>query len=348
MSTFRQVCRKNWYIIASTLLLVVTSEILCILMIYNKQYFSPDTFSNCIGIIFFDVALLFAGFLITYFCLDIFKNKYSLIVTFTLIILSFMFRDGEWNLVFNYCSLCLVAVMLSLNFYYVDYCTVSALHTVVYYAISFVLMLLMFYELGFYTVVLINIFLFASHYRLMNKKSVKWVNLIFTGIFSVLLITTFVMRAISNTVLPDYSEIISEHEKIKAFETMRKMLTTTETFGTSEFFSEFVNESYGYNLTKIFGYYGWVPGVTVVILFVVFMASLLFSYRKDKPVNGTVSILITITIIASIATNLGSYTVVDLYIPFVSLFPEGFLNAGLVLGVIFASDKVDFNELIKH
>ena len=114
--------------------------------------------------------------------------------TFTLIILSFMFRDGEWNLVFNYCSLCLVAVMLSLNFYYVDYCTVSALHTVVYYAISFVLMLLMFYEVGFYTVVLINIFLFASHYRLMNKKSVKWVNLIFTGIFSVLLITTFVMR----------------------------------------------------------------------------------------------------------------------------------------------------------
>ena len=155
---------------------------------------------------------------------------------------------------------------------------------------------------------------------------------------------TFVMRTIADTVLPDYSEIISEHEKITSIKKMRDMLTTAKTFGTSEFFGEFANEGYGFNLAKIFGYYGWVTGVIIIILLVVFMISLLIGYKKTKPVRITTAIIIITSTVTGIANNLGIYTVVDSSVPVVSLLPEGFLTVGLTIGAVFASEKAVYKS----
>lgn len=340
MRIFRQVCRKNWYIIASTLLLVVASGILCGIMIYDKQYFSPDTFSLRIGFMALDVALLIAAFFIAYFFADVLKKKYSPLITFALVIPAFIFRGNELNNVIDYCTFFFIAAILSLTFFYVNFCVNSVLHTAFYVAMITVMSAVTYYDVEFYIIALVNIFLFLTNYRSVNKKTVKIINLIFTVALSLLFILTFVIRITeySDSISAD-TEIISEYEKFRDVSALKKMFATTKTFGTSEFFGEFANKSFFYNLAKISGYYGYVAGAAVAILFVVFMVSFLIGYRKNKPAQGVAAIVIIVSTITAIVINFGCYTVVQSDIPFLSLFPGEYLKAGLLTGIIFASDK---------
>ncbi len=337
MNIFRQVCRKNWYIIAATLLLVATSGILCGIMIYDKQYFSPDTFSFCIGMIFFDVVLLIAAFFITYFFSDVLKKKYSPLITFALVIPAFLFRESVLNDVFGYCTFFFIAAILSLTFYYVNHCVNSVLHTVFYVAMITVMSAVLFYDVEFYIIALVNVFLFLTNYRSVNKKTVRIINLIFTVALSLLFLMTLVIRITeySDSISAD-TEIISEYEKFKDVSALKKMLAATKAFGTSEFFGEFANKSFAYNLAKIFGYYGYVAGAAVAMLFVVFMVSFLIGYRKNKPAHGVAAIVIIVSTVTAMVINFGCYTVAQSDIPFLSLLPGEYLKVGLVTGVIFA------------
>lgn len=348
MSIFRQVCRKNWYIIASTLLLAVTSGILCGIMVYDKQYFSPDKFSVCIGMMFFDVVLLIAAFLITYFFADVLKKKYSSLITFALVIPAFIFRENELSNVIDYCTFFFIAAVLSLTFYYVNYCVESVWHTVFYITMITAMSAVMFYDVEFYIIALVNIFLFLTNHRSVNKKTVKIINLIFTVALSLFFLLTFVIRITeySDSISVD-TEIISEYEKFRAVSILEKMFATTKAFGTSEFFGEFANESFTYNLAKISGYYGYVAGIGMLILFVVFMVSFLTGYRKNKPEHGVAAIVITVSIVTAIVINFGCCTVAQSDIPFLSLLPGEYLKAGLLTGIIFASDKAQIKELKK-
>lgn len=348
MSTFRQVCRKNWYIIAATLLLAVTSGILCGVMIYDKQYFSPDMFSSVIGLMLSDVVLLIAAFFITYFFSDVLKKKYFPLITFVLMIPAFIFRESVLNDVFSYCTFFFTAAILSLTFYYVNHCANSVLHTVFYVAMITVMSAVLFYDVEFYIIALVNVFLFLTNYRSVNKKTVRIINLIFTVVLSLLFLMTLVIRITeySDSISAD-TEIISEYEKFKDVSALKKMLAAIEAFGTSEFFGEFANKSFTYNLAKIFGYYGYVAGAAVSILFVVFMVSFLIGYRKNKPAHGVAAIVITVSTVTAMVINFGCCTVAQSDIPFLSLLPGEYLKVGLVTGVIFASDKAQIKELKK-
>ena len=348
MSTFRQVCRKNWYIIAFTLLLAVTSGILCGIMVCDEQYFSSDMFSSVIGLMLSDVVLLIAAFFITYFFADVLKKKYSPLITFALVILAFIFRENDLNTVFNYYTICFIAVILSLTFYYVNFCVNSVLHTAFYVAMITVMSALVFYDVEFYIIASVNAFLFLTNYRSVNKKTVKIINLIFTVALSLLFLLMLVIRITEygDSISAD-TEIISELEMFKAVSALKKMFATTETFGTSEFFGEFANKSFTYNLAKIFGYYGCVAGIVMVILFVVFMVSFLIGCRKNKPAHGVAAIVIIVSTVTAMVINFGCYTVAQSYIPFLSLLPGEYLKVGLVTGIIFASDKAQFKELKK-
>ena len=75
MKTLKQVCKKNWYIIVATLLLAICSEVLLGIMVFDKRYFNTaEAFSFHGGIIVLRFFLLFAGVVVTYISINIFRS----------------------------------------------------------------------------------------------------------------------------------------------------------------------------------------------------------------------------------------------------------------------------------
>ncbi|MBQ4059499.1 MAG: hypothetical protein IJD40_11280 [Lachnospiraceae bacterium] len=345
MKTFKQICKKNWYIIASTLFLFVSSEVLVGVMVYDQQYFILKPYDSYVSIAVLRVLLLFAGFLISYFCAGILKKKYSPLILSALMLLAVIYRENDLNLLFNYYSICFVAVMLSLAFYYVNYCTDSIKHTLLYIAATITLWGMLFYEIEFFVIVAVNVFLFITNQKSISQKSVKAVNLIFTGISLVFLILKSVMHMISHM---EYRHNRNGHLEIGYTESetiplLEKMMITSEDFGTSEFFGEFADERYVYNLAKIFGYYGYYAGVAMVIMVVAFAASVLVGCCKKqdkvKSVCGAAAIMLVVRTIAALFINFGIISTIDSHLPFISICACGCLNAGLIIGFLFAADK---------
>ena len=159
------------------------------------------------------------------------------------------------------------------------------------------------------------------------------------NIFLLFLYTLVIRITEYSDSISTYTEIISEYEKFKDVSALKKMLAATKAFGTSELFGEFANKSFSYNLAKISGYYGYVAGAAMVVLFVVFMVSFLIGYRKNKPVHGVAAIVIIASTVTAMVINFGCYTVAQSDIPFLPLVPCEYLKVGLIAGIIFASDR---------
>lgn len=345
MKKLKQICKKNWYIIASALLLFVCSEVLVGVMVYDQQYFTLNPFDSYVSIVVLRVFLLFAGFLISYFCTGILKKKYSPLVLSALMLLAVIYRDNDLNLLFNYYSICFVAVTLSLAFYYVNYCMDSIKHTLLYIAVTTALWGMLFYEIEFFVIVAVNIFLFIVNQKSISQKSVKAVNLIFTGISSVFLILKSVMHMISHMEYRHqgdrYLEIgYTESDTIPLLE---KMMITSKEFGVSEYFSEFADERNVYNLAKIFGYYGYYAGIAMVIMVVAFMASIIIGCCKKqdkvKSVCGATAMMLVVRTAAALFINFGIISTMDSHLPFIALCTCGCINVGLITGFLFSADK---------
>ena len=350
MKTLKQVCKKNWYIIVATLLLAICSEVLLGIMVFDKRYFnSAEEFSFYGGIIVLRFFLLFAGVVVTYISINIFRMKYSASIATVLMVFATICQENELNALFNYYSLCFVAAMISLAFYYVSYCKESIVHTILYMVEISVLCYTLFYEIEFYMVVLMHVFLVVTNNNSIKRKSVKVINWIFTGVSSAMLISTFVIRLI-NQMEYRYMDI-SDAEGLmeigyNARETtllLEKMMIATEDFATSEFFGEFANESYAYNLAKIFGYYGNFVGVVMVMLVVAFFTSVLIGCSKKqekmKPALGATVIILMVRIISAFLINFGFISILESHMPFLTLCTCGGFLVGLILGIIFAADK---------
>ncbi|MBO5359704.1 MAG: hypothetical protein J6B25_02555 [Clostridia bacterium] len=345
MKKLKQICRKNWYIIASALLLFVCSEVLVGVMVYDQQYFTPNPFDSYVSIAVLRVFLLFAGFLISYFCTGILKKKYSPLILSVLMLLAVIFRDNDLNLLFNYYSICFVAVILFLAFFYVNYCTDSIRHTLIYIAVTTALWGMLFFEIEFFVIASMNIFLFIANQKSISQKSVKAVNWIFAGVSSAFLILKSVMHMISHMEYRHqgnrYLEIgYTESETISLLE---KMMITSKEFGTSEFFGEFADERYVYNLAKIFGYYGYYAGIAMVILVVAFVTSIIIGCCKKqdkmKSVCGASAIMLVVRTVAALFINFGIISTIDSHLPFIALCTCGCINIGLIIGFVFAADK---------
>lgn len=356
MNIFRQICKKNWYIIASTLLLFVCSEVLVGVMVYDQQYFTLKPYDSYVSIAVLRIFLLFAGFLISYFCAGVLKKKYSPLILSALMLLAVIYRENDLNLLFNYYSICFVAVMLSLAFYYVNYCTDSIKHTLIYIAVTTALWGMLFFEIEFFVIVAVNIFLFIANQKSISQKSVKAVNWIFAGISSAFFILKSVMHMISHM---EYRHNRNGHLEIGYTESdtiplLEKMMITSKEFGVSEYFSEFADERYVYNLAKIFGYYGCFAGIATVIMVAVFAASIIIGCCKKqdkmKSVCGAAAIMLVVRTVAALFINFGIISTMDSHLPFIALCTCGCINVGLIIGFLFAADKemvtkeVEINE----
>lgn len=345
MKTLKQICRKNRYIIASALLLFVCSEVLVGVMVYDQQYFTLKPYNSYVSIAVLRVLLLFAGFLISYFCAGILKEKYSPLILSVLMLLAVIYRENDLNLLFNYYSICFVAVTLSLAFYYVNYCTDSIKHTLIYIAVTTALWGMLFFEIELFVIVAVNIFLFITNQKSISQKSVKAVNWIFAGVSSVFLILESVVSMISHM---EYRHNRNGHLEIGYTESdtiplLEKMMITSKEFGVSEYFSEFADERYVYNLAKIFGYYGYYAGVAMIIVVVAFAASIIIGCCKKldkmKSVCGAAAIMLVVRTAAALFINFGIISTMDSHLPFIALCTCGCINVGLIIGFLFAADK---------
>lgn len=345
MKTLKQICKKNWYIIATTLLLFVSSEVLVGVMVYDQQYFTLNPFDSYVSIAVLRIFLLFAGFLISYFCAGILKKKYSPLILSVLMLLAVIYRENDLNLLFNYYSICFVAAVLSLAFYYVNYCTDSIKHTLLYIAVTTVLWGMLFFEIEFFVIVSVNVFLFITNQKSISQKSVKAVNWIFAGVSSAFLILESVVSMISHM---EYRHNRNGHLEIGYTESdtiplLEKMMITSKEFGVSEYFSEFADERYVYNLAKIFGYYGCYAGTAMIIMVVAFAASIIISCCKKqdkmKSVCGAAAIMLVVRTLAALFINFGIISTMDSHLPFIALCTCGCLNVGLIIGFLFAADK---------
>lgn len=345
MNTFRKICKKNWYIIASAFLFFVCSEVLVGVMVYDQQYFTPEPFCTYGSVAVFRIISLLAGFLIAYFLNGILKKKYSPLILSVLMLLAVIYRENDLNLFFNYYSICFVAVALSLAFYYVNYCTDSIKHTLLYIAVTITLWGMLFYEIEFFVIISMNIFLFITNKKSISQKSVKAVNWIFAGVSSAFLIIVSVVRMIGHMEYRHNGDLYLEigYTESDTIPLLEKMMITSKEFGVSEYFSEFANERYVYNLAKIFGYYGYYAGIAMVIMVVTFMASIIIGCCKKqdkmKSVCGAVAIMLVVRTVAALFINFGIINLMDSHLPFITLCTCGCINIGFIIGFVFAADK---------
>lgn len=345
MKTFKQICKKNWYIIASALFLFVYSEVLLGIMTSDSRYFKPEASSFDIEIMILKVVILIIGVLITYLLTGILKAKFSLPIVTGLAVLAYIFRENELNLLLNYTLICFVAAMLCMAFYYVNYCTDSIIHTLIYIAVSVVLWGTMFFGIEIFIVLSTNIFLFIANQKSVSRKSVRAANLIFTAVSATMFVLTFFARIVNHM---DYRHDRSGYLEIGYTESdliplLEKMMISSNTFGASEYFGEFANERYVYNLAKIFGYYGYYIGIATIMLVAFFTVCILIGcYKKQdkiKSVCGAAAIMLTVRTLSALFINLGIISIVDSHFPFVTLSPCCYMNIGLIIGFMLAADK---------
>lgn len=349
MRTFRQVCRKNWYIIASTLLLAVFSEVLCGIMIYDRQYFNPENVSFYIGMTAISTLISFAGMVFVYFSFEIFRMKYASLIATVLTVCVTLFKEEELNLLLNYDLLCFVAAMLSLAFYYVNYCKDSVVHTVLYITEISVLSYIMLDEIELYIVMLIHIFLVITNNNTIKRKLIKVINWIFTGFVTFMLTMHFVYcltDQIRYRYIDGYNAEGSDELGYYAKNTillLEKMMMSAERSSASEFFGEFANESFAYNLAKIFGYYGYEIGAIAVLLIFILLASVLIGCSKKqekmKPAAAVAATILTIRTVSAFLINFGFISILELHMPILTVCPCSALVVGMSLGIIFAADK---------
>ena len=119
--------------------------------------------------------------------------------------------------------------------------------------------------------------------------------------------------------------------------------------GKADFFDEFIYCGYDYNIIKFFGCYGYILGIAVVILFAFFVASIQFVSIKSQGEMKAAAHVAAITLagrtVASVLDIFGIVIFYELSTTILSLSSSGYVVAGAVIGLMFATDK---EKLLKN
>lgn len=339
MKTLKQACRKNWYIIATTLLFAVCSEVLCGIMLHDSFIWSYGPYEFYVRVALL-LPTLVAGCLITYFTAGYLNSKHSLRIAVISAIGCILYADKELNYYISvgyaFFTFCFMAATVSLAFYYVNHCKNSAKNTARYTLMIAFFALLTFEEAEFYTILAMHIFLFITNHKSFEKLSVKILNRISAGVSAAAFIGVLVAQ-----IIDDMNHTNPKEEE--AFILVKEMMSTLKPFGKSEIFDEAVGNGYIPNILKIFGCYGYVVGIATVILFVIFTASILIvcsrSHGRMKLAVQIAAITLAVRTFTSLLEAFGIGCFFESSMMFVSLNSGEFTAAGVIIGLIFAADK---------
>lgn len=339
MKTLKQICRKNWYIIASTLLLAMCSKVLCGIMLHDSFIWSYGPYEFYVRVALL-LPTLAAACIITYFTACYLDSKHSLAIAVTASVVCLCYVDSEINYYipvgYAFFTLCFMAATVSLAFYYVNHCKNSAKNIARYTLMLAFFALLTFEEAEFYTILAMHIFLFITNHKSFEKVSVSILNWISAGVSAAAFIGVLAKQIADNM-----NHINSREEE--AYILVKEMMATLKPFGKSEVFDEVVGNGYVSNIFEIFGCYGYVVGIAMVILFVLFMASILIGCFKCQGEMKLVAHIAAITLVIRIFTSVlevfGLAWFYDSSIMLISLNSGDYTAVGVIIGLIFAVNR---------
>lgn len=332
MKTFKEVCRNNWYVIASTLLFLIPSEIFSGIISYGHIDDSYTVFDFW-GNILLRWAFLIGGILLAYFSGGLLNHEGSGVLALFLTLWVVINRESSpsGETVFN---ILFVLALISLSFYYVNTCGKSLLHTIFYYIMMAVLALYSEGKIEIFIVLISAVFLFATKWMLVTSKPARIVNYICTAL----------AVAVSGYLLADILDthigiILSEGVKFHP----EKVILTSRPFGEAICFGEIAEAPYVYELTNVIGHFGNVAGKGMCAVIVLFVASLFvkcFNFPGYvKPADIVATTILSVKCIAGIFENYAIISGFDVRIPILADGKEGYLVFGLLLGYIFESRK---------
>ena len=339
MKTLKQACRKNWYIIAATLLLAICSEVLAGTMLHDSFIWSYGPYEFYVRVALL-LPTLAAVCLITYFTACYLDSKHSLKIAVIASVGCLFYADSEINYYisvnYGFFVFCFIAATVSLAYYYVNHCKNSAENTVRYMLMVIFLALLTYEESEFYTILATHIFLFITNHKSFEKTSASILNWISAGISSAAFIGVLVAQITDNM-----NHINSREEE--AYILVKEMLSTLKPFGKAEGFDEVVGNGYVSNIFEIFGCYGYVVGIATVILFVLFTASILIgcfrSQGKMKLAVQVAAVIFAIRIFTSVLEVFGLAWFYESSMMLISLNGGDYTAVGVIIGLIFAVNR---------
>ncbi len=342
MTEFKKICKKNWYIIVSVMMLDICTEIFMIII--NCPLEVQDTGPACIfGEMALRTVCLVASASGAYFLAHRLNNKHALGITLIAIFSFLFYSDYTINeyipVGYGFLVICFTVALISISFYYVNRCKDSIKNTIRYFIVFAVFALFAYLGAEFYAIIAVHFFLLAISFESFTKPSIKILNLCCAVILAVIFV--LVLRVQIAEDFRDFRNL--EHRDY----IINEMIDSVKPFGKADNIESVMTLEEQFNIIKIFGIYGYVAGILMILLLINFVVSIVVGARKKqgkmKLTANVAAINFVMMVIASVLENLGIVIFPDSHMPIVSLCNCGHTVTGLVIGLVFAADR----EVIK-
>ncbi len=349
MYEFKNALKSNKLILISLALFAAVTEVLLGIM-DCRLYDGEMNYFRFSGNIVFRLVMLAVGICLAYLIsgvlkFDFFPQFLAPVFTAISVICSCSGLAYAFDTNYKAYSLCSVAAVITLAFYYVSRCGDSLGHTLFYVFLITVLAVGTLDEIEVFIVLSVHILLFVYNYKNFTSNSVKAVNCVFVALAAAALVMLFICQIIDYMAMRYF-----EGETIFYIE---KMFLTVPAFGDSEFFGEIADKRSEYNLAKIFGSYGYVIGTFTVLVIVAFVASISIKCVKQKgemkPALIAASVILAVRSISALFINFGVITGTRSVMLLISEGHHGYFIVGLLVGLTVAASKNYFSEEeLKH
>lgn len=331
INIFKEAIKKNRILIISVSLFVTATEIFTGIMRYNLHYDEIGA-ADFWGNIFFRIFALVAGTILAYFFCGLLNNELSGIFAVITTVLTVVTSTLEKGYGYDKCyNICVVLALLSLSFYYMNSCISSFKHTVCYYIIVTVLAAATVDKIEFFIVLVVVLLMVASSKTLIKVKSVLIVN----GICAVVAIAAMTCAVVDR--MDAYLGIVYIEGYVIHPE---RVLLSSQIFGSSEYFGEIADAPSMYNLAKIFGYFGSIPGAVMSVMIAMFVASVgvkcFGGSSQTKSERLVAATIISIRCFAGFFENFSIISGLYSGIPVLSEGSCGYFVLGILLGAILA------------
>lgn len=335
MKTVKSIVKNNSFIIISTFLLVIAAEIFTGIMRYNLHSAEFETADFC-GDILFRIFSLFAGVVSACFFCGLANNGFSGVFAAITTVFTAVASISESGYHYDKCyNICFILALLSLSFYYVNKCLDSLKHTVCYYVLMSVLAAATADKIEFFMVLTVVILMFASNRQLIGIKQVLLVN----GICMIAAVIASACAVVDR--MDAYLGIVYIEGSVIHPE---RVLLSDKPFGTAMYFNEIANAPSMYNLTKIFGYFGFVAGTVMCIVIALFVASIFmkcFSSRAWTTCAAFVAVsVISIRCFAGFLESFSIITGSYSGVPVLSEGSCGYFVVGILLGAVLVPHAI--------
>ncbi len=341
MKTIKKIYSQNKFVVISTVLTVLCSEILCTVM--NIIHYNVEWSS--LGNIVLRIAVLSGAVFIAYKSGQ-YLSRYCLTFNFLIfpILAVLSCRSGPFQLIyadFPFYELYSLFGLIFLAVYYVEKCIDSVKCSLLFFFIGAIYVIGTYDEMEAFIALSMQLFLFVYVYGKISNKTVKIIHTViaFGSLF------TLISLAVYNLVAYADVKFLEGSSMIRLLEALPE---TFKAFGKSELMDEFQRAVIDYSPARIFAFYGYVIGGLMLLIVTVFIVSIfvkaLENKSKMKPLMLVAAAVFLVQYFASVFVNCGVLCGIDVNMPFISDGSVGYLLNGILLGLIFTHSNTEYTE----